>query len=243
MSPSPAPVESRRLYRQIADQVQRLIGGGEFPAGSRLPAERDLAERLGVSRPSVREALIALEVEGLVEVRGGAGVFVRQRKPARRAPRALNGHAVQASPPPGPFDVIRARWIVESEAAALAATQATPQQLQRMKACLQQMQAARTHTAEATKADEDFHLCIAEASGNAALLMLVQQLWWVRTGPLYTQLESHFTGEAIWDVAVEEHRALLDAIASRDPAGARKAMRRHMRNAELRFASAWKATE
>ena len=69
-------IEPRRLYRQIADQIRELIRAGEFVAGARLPPERDLAKQLGVSRPSVREALIALEVEGLVEVRIGSGIYV-----------------------------------------------------------------------------------------------------------------------------------------------------------------------
>ena len=69
-------IEPRRLYRQIADQIRELIRSGEFVAGARLPPERDLAKQLGVSRPSVREALIALEVEGLVEVRIGSGIYV-----------------------------------------------------------------------------------------------------------------------------------------------------------------------
>src|SRR6187399_2580438 len=123
-------VENRRLYRQIADQIAALIERGEYAPGSRLPPERDLAEQLGVSRPSVREALIALEVEGVIEVRGGAGIFVRARKPARRkavSASATNGHAFSGQAlngqafngqalngtPPGPFDLIRARWIVE----------------------------------------------------------------------------------------------------------------------------------
>ena len=79
-------IAPRRLYRQIADQLRTLIERGEFPVGSRLPPERDLAVQLGVSRPSVREALIALEVEGRVEVRMGSGIYVRQAEPgnARR---------------------------------------------------------------------------------------------------------------------------------------------------------------
>jgi DNA-binding FadR family transcriptional regulator len=229
-------IETRRLYRQIAEQVTRLIDDGAFPSGTRLPAERELAEKLGVSRPSVREALIALEVEGVVEVRGGSGVFVQERKPVRREP---NG----STPPPGPFDLIRARWIIESETAYLAASNATPDHLRRMKAALGAMQGSRTHSPESMDADERFHLCIAEASGNSALLMVVQQLWELRTGTLYMQLESHFTGETIWSQAVVEHGAILDAIASRDPPAARKAMRRHMKNAEVRFASGWKASE
>jgi GntR family transcriptional regulator, transcriptional repressor for pyruvate dehydrogenase complex len=229
-------IETRRLYRQIADQVSRLIDAGDFPAGMRLPPERELAEKLGVSRPSVREALIALEVEGLVEVRGGAGVFVQERKLPRRE---ANGSMTV----PGPFDLLRARWIIESEAASLAASHATPPQLQRMKEALQEMQAARTHTPESTAADQRFHLCIAEASGNSALLLVVQQLWELRTGTLYMQLESHFSGQTIWSQAVAEHGEILDAIASRDPPAARKAMRKHMKNAEIRFASGWKPTD
>jgi DNA-binding FadR family transcriptional regulator len=139
--------------------------------------------------------------------------------------------------------VIRARWIIESEGAYLAASNATPSHLRRMKTALEEMSAAITHTAESTAADERFHLCIAEASGNSALLMVVQQLWEMRTGTLYMQLESHFSGEAIWQQAVAEHTELLQAIASRDPPAARKAMRRHMKNAEIRFASGWKPSE
>lgn len=228
-------IDTRRLYRQIADQLARSIEGGEYPPGSRLPAERELAEMLGVSRPSVREALIALEVEGLVEVRGGAGVFVL----ARKAPRPREA----GTPVPGPFDVIKARWIIESEAAALAATNASAEHLQRMKAALLQMRVARTHGPEATAADQRFHLAIAEASGNAALVAVIQQLWEMRTGPLYMQLESHFSGEKVWTQATEEHAELMDAIASRDPDAAREAMRKHMKNAEVRFASGWKSTE
>ena len=229
-------IESRRLYRQIADQLSRLIDKGEFRVGARLPSERDLSEQLGVSRPSVREALIALEVEGLVEVRGGAGVFVSARKPVSASHRA-------EATPPGPFDLIRARWIIESEAAALAATHATPEQLQRLKSALTDMQRHATHAPEAVAADERFHLCLAEASGNSALLMVVQQLWEARTGPLYTQMESHFSGEAVWKQAVEEHGELLQAVAGRDPRAAREAMRKHMKNAEVRFASGWKPGE
>ena len=88
-------IEPRRLYRQIADQIRSLIRSGEFAAGARLPPERDLAKQLGVSRPSVREALIALEVEGLVEVRIGSGIYVQ----APATSRAGNGaHEADGGP-------------------------------------------------------------------------------------------------------------------------------------------------
>src|SRR5437762_5389435 len=105
-------VDDRRLYRQIADQLTMLITSGEFRRGERLPSERDLAVQLGVSRPSVREALIALEVEGLVEVRMGSGIYVRQSEP---------GAARQRVTGEGPLETIRARQVIESELAATAA--------------------------------------------------------------------------------------------------------------------------
>ena len=91
-------IEPRRLYRQIADQIRALIRSGEFAVGSRLPPERDLAKQLGVSRPSVREALIALEVEGLVDVRIGSGIYVSCPRDGhgagrRRRPRARRGRS------------------------------------------------------------------------------------------------------------------------------------------------------
>ena len=229
------PVDHRRLYRQIAEHIARMILGGEFPVGSRLPSERDLAERLKVSRSSVREALIALEVEGVVEVRVGAGVTVLARPNA-----SVLGEPQVA---PGPFDLIRARWIIESECAALAATHATELHLERMRQAVLDMRRYESHGPEGIAADQSFHQCIAEASGNSALLLVVQQLWEQRTGPLYMRLESHFTGQSIWAQAFAEHELLLDAVVSRDPEAARNAMRLHMKNAEIRFASAWRAHE
>src|SRR5947209_3217771 len=115
-------IEPRRLYRQIADQIRSLIQTGEYPPGSRLPPERDLARQLGVSRPSVREALIALEVERLVDVRIGSGIYVLRGTgtPAANGPDAAAG----------PFELLRARYVIESECAALAAKSAKKAHLQ-----------------------------------------------------------------------------------------------------------------
>src|SRR5204863_7574961 len=106
-------VEPKRLYRQIADQLAQLIARGEFPAGTRLPAERELAVSLGVSRTSVREAIISLEMSGLVEVRVGTGIFVTSQN------AAVHGNSVDSGP--GPFELLDARKLIEGEIAALAA--------------------------------------------------------------------------------------------------------------------------
>jgi DNA-binding FadR family transcriptional regulator len=227
-------IEPRRLYRQIADQIRGLIGSGEFPAGSRLPPERDLAKQLGVSRPSVREALIALEVEGLVEVRIGSGIYVMgaMAKPAGEQVAPIQAEA-------GPFELLRARYVIESECAALAAKSARKTQLTAIEQALDQMEREREAQKPPLEGDRLFHVRIAEATGNGALVAVVKMLWEERTGTLYQQLEQHYDSPELWTTAMAEHRAVLKAISTRDAAGARAAMQRHLNQAYRRFSTGW----
>ena len=229
-------IEPRRLYRQIADQIRKLIASGEFPAGARLPPERDLAKQLGVSRPSVREALIALEVEGLVEVRIGSGIYVLGQNSADRSDRS---DAVQAEA--GPFELLRARYVIESECAALAAKSAKKVQIRAIADALEQMGRELGDEKQPLSGDRLFHLRIAEATGNGALVAVVKMLWDERTGALYQQLEHHYDSPALWTAAMAEHRAVLKAIAAKDGAGARAAMQRHLDHAYRRFNTGWDA--
>ena len=224
-------VENRRLYRQIADQIAALIERGEYAVGARLPPERDLAQQLGVSRPSVREALIALEVEGYVEVRVGSGVYVLGPRPANSTARLPADS--------GPFELIKARWLIEAECAALAAKHATRAQVRGMEEALEQMDAERAKGNMPLAADRQFHLRIAEGSGNSALALVVHTLWDQRTGPLFLRLEHHFDTPGLWEAALAEHRAIVEAIARHDAQGARAAMRRHMDQAAKRFSKSW----
>ena len=228
-------IEPRRLYRQIADQIRGLIRSREFAAGTRLPPERDLARQLGVSRPSVREALIALEVEGLVEVRIGSGIYVL-------GAGGDGAPAVPVQAAMGPFELLRARCIVESECAALAAKNAKRPQIAAIEEALHQMQGiAEDEKRQPLAADRLFHLRIAEATGNGALVAVVKMLWDERTGPLFAQLEHHYDSPSQWSRAIAEHREVLDAIAGHDPAGARAAMQRHLDKAYRRFSKSWDA--
>ena len=224
-------VENRRLYRQIADQIAALIESGEYGIGERLPPERDLAKQLGVSRPSVREALIALEVEGYVEVRVGSGVYVTPERAA----------ASESSLPTdsGPFELIRARWIIEAECAALAARHATRAQVRAIDESIDEMESQRDRGTMPLGADRQFHLRIAEASGNSALALVVKTLWDQRQGPLFLRLEHHFDTPALWTVAIREHRDIAGAIARHDASAARASMRRHMDQAAKRFSASW----
>jgi len=225
-------IESKRLYRQIADQIRTLIRSGEFTAGARLPPERDLARQLGVSRPSVREALIALEVEGLVEVRIGSGIYVLGNGYAGH-----EGNDVEAAS--GPFELLRARWVIEGECAALAAKSAKKAQIAAIEEALDLMQEEMISEKQAVNADRLFHLRIAEATGNGALVNVVRTLWEERSGPLYKQLEHHYDSPQLWQAALAEHRAVVKAIAAHDSAAARSAMQRHLNQAYKRFSTGW----
>jgi DNA-binding FadR family transcriptional regulator len=225
-------VEPRRLYRQIADQLRALIGKGEVAPGARLPAERDLARQLGVSRPSLREALIALEVEGLLDVRVGSGIYV--------TPAEGRGRAALIDGASGPFEVIRARWMIEGECAALAAKRGTPAQLHTIKRAHAELlrEARRDHNP--LDADRAFHVAIAQATGNSALELVVQTLWDQRVGPLYRALEVKLEYPAMAGDTTDEHEAVLAAILARKPAAARTAMRRHMDKTKMRYSKDWK---
>lgn len=225
-------IEPRRLYRQIADQIRVLIKSGEFLPGARLPPERDLAKQLGVSRPSVREALIALEVEGLVEVRIGSGIYVL---PVQGRDRHHDASEAAA----GPFELLRARYVIEAECAALAAKSAKSAQLEAIAEALETMRKENVDDTQPLSADRMFHLRIVEATGNGALVAVVKMLWDERTGPLYQQLEHHYDSPALWTAAMEEHEAILAAIRARDVRGARSAMQRHMNQAYKRFSVGW----
>ena len=232
--PRPVPIQTlapRRLYRQIADQLRGLIRAGEFSVGSRLPPERDLALKLGVSRPSVREALIALEVEGLVAVRPGSGIVVIARDPSTSAPRVDAAF--------GPFEIIRARQVVECELAALAAQQMDAAAVEGLREALALMTEDVAAGRPPTRGDRLFHLRIAEAADNGPLLRTVTELFDERNNPLFEQLGQHFETTPTWRLALAEHAAVINAIARADAAGARAAMFAHLQQSHDRFAGTW----
>lgn len=211
-------VESRRLYRQIADQIAHLIESGEFPPGTRLPAERELASSLGVSRASVREAIISLEIGGLVEVRVGTGIFVT-------APRRSRAPAADAGP--GPFELLHARKLIEGEIAAVAASKATAHDLRHLRESVSRMEAHLDDFAVREASDREFHLQVAKATGNGSLELVVEGLWNQRA-ELWGRMQRHFHTNELTHKTIRDHAAILAAIEAHDPGSARAAMHRHL---------------
>ena len=252
-------VEPQRLYRQIAEQLRAGMLSGEFAIGSRLPAERDLSKQLSVSRSSVREALIALEVEGWVEVRTGSGIYVLDRSninainkiaaqaintPADGVNKAINeGENVLLSENKvewGPLELIRARRVVEGETAAIAALQAKRKDIDAMGKALRMMQTEAADGVLPLDGDRAFHTAIVQASGNEVLIDTVQSFWDSRRGPIFERLVGYFETLQSWQAAIAEHSAILEAIQAHDAAAARTAMHAHMDKSHARFSASWR---
>lgn len=205
----------KRLFQSVAEQIAGLIDDGAFSPGTRLPGERELAERLGVSRVTIREAEIALQAIGRLEIKTGSGVYVSEKVPESDG----------SLPETSAFELTEARLLVESEAAALAAHNITEDGIERLEGLIEQMRSG--DEGAANEADEAFHLTIAEASNNAALLHTVQTFWRIREE--LPEVKRTYEAVCVHDSAsrTEEHRAVFDALKARDPAGARAAMREH----------------
>ena len=214
----PTQTKTTRLYQKVANSLAREIGAGKFAPGQRLPAERDLAQRFDVSRPTIREAIIALEIGGLVEVRSGSGVYVR----ADAAAGDMGELDI------GPFELIEARTLLEGEIAALAAELATEEQLDKLEAILEDMEKENREGITGELADREFHLSIARSTNNSAIVSALEHLWDVRYhSPLCVRMMNQVRASGMRPI-IDEHRAIVDAIRTRNPATARAAMRNHL---------------
>src|SRR3954462_1460887 len=220
-------VESQRLYQQVAEQLGGLIDRGEFREGDRLPPERELSKKLGVSRPVVREAMIALEIAGLVEVRGGAGAFVKNARLA--ADRVLASLPDQG---PSPFDLITARKLLEGEIAFMAASAIQPDDLKRLEQSIAEMRADIDAGRDSRAADRVFHVRLAEATRNAVLAHLVDSMWAHMLAPIFDALNRHTNLSGNDPMTVDDHAVIVAALVRHDAEAARRGMRAHLEHVE-----------
>lgn len=208
----------KRLYRRVQERLEKLIDEGEYPPGGRLPPERELAERFSVSRPTVREAIIALEALQKVEVKTGSGVYVL--KSARRG----NGADASVSA----YELTEARALIEGEAAALAATMISDEQLRDLEAVMREMADESTDGKLISElADQKFHHIISEATQNKMLSSVIDNLWYIRDNSPGV----HEAYQAICEIEpqsrMNEHKDILVALKQRDAHAAREAMHAH----------------
>lgn len=214
------PVQNQRLYEKVAEQIGLLVAAGEFGFGDRLPSERELARTLGVSRPVLREALVTLEISGLVEVRGGSGCFVIG-SPGSMPPAFADGG-------PSPFEVIQARRIIEGEIAGLAASRAAPEDVAELHETIAMMRADIASDRDTRETDRLFHIRLADMAGNSVLAAIVGDLWSHMTDPVFNRLGANSGLRDTDTTTVIEHMRIIEAVAARDVAAARDAMGLHL---------------
>ncbi|MBC3765799.1 FadR/GntR family transcriptional regulator [Neptunicella marina] len=205
-------MKKRRRFWTVVEKLEALIEQGVYSAGSRLPAERELAETYEVSRPTIREAIIALEVRGRVEVKTGSGVYITENKVSSKKLDPISA-----------FELTQARALVEAEAAALAAATIKDEELESLKLALNGMQSSNT----ADEADQRFHEIISKATRNNAIVLSIQNLWHLRRSePQIVAAYQDVCSQSV-EQRLKEHTAIYDAIANHDSAAARKAMHNH----------------
>lgn len=211
----------KRLYLQIAEQIVFSIGQGKYPVGTRLPAERKLAETFEVSRPTIREAMIALEVSGTVEIRPGSGVYVI---------------AVEASPAldvdgslPGPFEILEARLHFEPEAAALASQRISHQEIFELRQLQRKMQEIEAEDLSvAHDLDFRFHELIAIATRNSSIQQTISWLWALRRQSQLNATFDRLIRSRGATPIIDDHLKIIDAMQNRDATLAKRTMQQHI---------------
>lgn len=211
---SPSP----RLYRKVAARLIEEIRAGLHSVGARMPAERDLSLTMGVSRPVVREALLALEVMGVVEVRIGSGAYVL------RLPEDEPRSTAEVTP----MELAQARLIFEGEAASLAAANITDEELTRLDGAVAAMRREDGSFEDWQAALTDFHMTMAHATRNLAVERSVRDLWDMRSRSTECRRMLEEARNHNYRYSLQQHVEILAALKARDPARARAAVRMHL---------------
>jgi GntR family transcriptional repressor for pyruvate dehydrogenase complex len=217
-APAPSAQQTDRLYQDLARRLIAELASGRYAEGDRLPAERELSAQFNVSRPTVREAMIAMEVQGLVDVRLGSGAYVK-RLPGKND---IPGFNITA------FELTEARLLFEGESAALAATQITDEALAELADLVVEIERENDTPGGTEQADRAFHMAIAKATRNTAVYEAIERLWDLRAVSPESALLHEKARRAQIKPVIEEHTAVLNALRDRDPVAARAAMRSHL---------------
>ncbi|NNI31536.1 FCD domain-containing protein [Pasteurella multocida] len=218
---------SLRSYKKIGELLKDELRKGIYTIGERLPPERDIAERFDVSRTVVREALIMLELENLISVRKGSGVYIINLPSSNDSFEYLDV---------GPFELLQARQLLESSIAEFAAIQANRNDIVRLKEILKREYVTLEQGGnDDYSEDEEFHTAIAEITQNEVLIQMQKDLWKYRSNPMWKGLHSHIKVHHYRCLWLKDHEAILNSIQRKDPALAKKAMWQHLENVKQKL--------
>lgn len=220
-------IEAEKLSHSVIKQIEDLILRGILRPGERLPSERELSDRLGVSRPSLREAVADLQERGLLATRAGAGIYVADVLGNAFSPALIRLFAAHED---AVFDYIAFRRDLEAIAAERAATHGSATDLKVIDAVFRRMEAAHSKRNPTDEADLDaeFHLAILEASHNVILLHMMRSMFDLLREGVFFNRQIMFKNRTTRDLLLEHHRAINDALQARDPAAARAAVVVHL---------------
>ncbi len=233
-APRFAAVDTQRRYQMVANAIRERVLAGDLMAGDKLPAERDLSQQFEVSRPTIREALIALEIMGFVDIRAGAGVFVSAGTNTADAQEQVSG--------PGPFELLEMRRIVEGEIAALCAPTISAARIEELEYYNAALGGVDVGSDPSLDADQRFHQALALETENSALVDLVSSYWTERRfHPLYTRLYEQVEPGKVAGPVVDEHKLVIKALRARSPEAARRAMQRHIARVMRTLLDRWNA--
>lgn len=217
--------EPKRAYQEVGITLRNWITDGKYNIGEKLPPERNIAEQLAVSRAVVREAIIMLELENLVEVRKGSGVYIIN------TPNQTQYVETGMIDDSGPFEMLQARQLLESNIAEFAAMQVTPGDIARMREALDLELKELASGQSEYKGDEQFHLCIAEATQNTVLVDMLKHSWVRReSSPMWQKLHSRILDQDYRQEWIEDHKRILSAMMRKDPVAAKSGMWQHLEN-------------
>ena len=224
--PAFSPVTSNKLYMKIFRQLRDAIMAGTFQVGDKLPSEKELCEMFGVSRVPVREALCALELNGLVESNQGQGVFVKEIH------SVTNDWINEIDPQ----DIIQTRMLMEPEVARCAALNISEVEKTRMREIIERFRREAEDKVYSEITDRDFHMSIARASGNHMFLVLYDMIWKAMEQRMWSLILSRtVTAEENRKQHYEEHMQIAEAILAGDAEVANNRMKAHMEDLERRY--------
>lgn len=220
-----AASKNERLYIHVSQEIKQYLLANHFNEGDRLPSETDLSKILGVSRATVREAIVALEVSGVLTVKRNVGAVVQNL--SEEIPlQSITSEA-------GPFEQIQVRMLLEPEAAYLAAKHRTAQECELMEKAIEMMVGENQAGFESEEGDMQFHLQIAKASRNSLLTSHIESLWEMRhNGKLWPQLQRSVDVSIMRTRAVFQHMRTLEAIRSQNPDAAKQTMLEHLKSVQ-----------
>lgn len=219
------PIKPKKIYEEIVSQLQRMIIEGKYNPGDKLPSEREMAEVLNVSRPSVREAITALAAMGILEVRPGEGTFVAHTSDRETIQSLSMILAVERN---SLAELMEVRRILECEAAAMAAQRATEADIALMEDLLNGMKDTAQRREQGVEFDLQFHFAVAQATHNRVLHRLVNTLDEMMHQTFISNRQEMYSSPGVAKRIISEHEAILEGIKSRQPKTARNGMSSHL---------------